>query len=667
MIGALRREGPLHIVEVLRHHRRRLRWARAEESLPDATLFLASTAAGAERRGDALQGLALRARGLLHPWLLDREATHDTVRLLNDEFAEDIVDAADRIASGRFTLLGLSLRESDGELDWHRDYISGKSWPLERFDRIDFLSGDGADVKYPWELSRMTWTGSLGLAHTIAPDDRLPTAGELPEDAFRRLVDDWVTANPYGRGVNWAMPMEVALRSFWLVSSLSLFFNEDPDRRGWWRDYVGLIAGHGRALHHTLEYLPNLTNHYIADCFGLLVIGALFIDSKEGLGWFREGRRRLERELRRQVTGDGFHYERSLPYHGLVLELYLVAALVAARTGSPLGHLSLEIIDRMARITAHTIPHHGQSIPLLGDADDGRLLRLFPETDLYDHSFLLELHAGLRDANQRRTAPESIFLLGASRDGTQAIVFPDRSELFAEGGLAVLRNDRATCIADVGPIGLHGNNDTLSFTLYGADGTPWIVDPGTGCYTGDPVLRNSLRSTGAHNTLMVDNREIAEFAGLWRVREDRTKVEIGAFHGGSGRTGDPVVLRARHHAWEAADRRGVVHEREWVLEGDMLRITDRLLGTGSHQVAIRFTLDAGVSAVEEHGGYRLREESGNAIRFECSIPLELQEGILSPSYGLLLPAQTLQFNRQMSVPTEIEYLCRFPSDRSRTE
>ena len=37
-------------------------------------------------------------------------------------------------------------------------------------------------------------------------------------------------------------------------------------------------------------------------------------------------------------------------------------------------------------------------------------------------------------------------------------------------------------------------------------GVPLLIDPGTGCYTTDPALRDRLRSTALHNTLTLDDR-----------------------------------------------------------------------------------------------------------------------------------------------------------------
>lgn len=653
LIGALRREGPLHIAEVLLQHRRRRRWAEREEGLPDLDRFLPTPAGSA----DPLTGLADRALALISPWLADRDRTARTLDRLDGRERAALLDDADRIASGRFTLLGISIVEPNGGFDWHRDYTSGKVWPLDRFDRIAFLSGDGADVKVPWELSRMTWIGTLGFAHTIDPERPLPSTGETPREVFGRLLSDWSGMNPYGFGVNWAMPMEVALRSFWLVAGLALFGERiGPEEQEWWRDYLRLLAGHGRSLYHTLEYLPNLTNHYIADCFGLLVAGALFDRAPEARRWFESGKRRLERELVRQVTADGFHYERSIPYHGLVLELYLVAALLAERAGSPFSERSLETIDRMAAFSGAVTPSPGTAPPLLGDADDGRLLRLHGGVDLYDQTPLLEIHGALRGRPTAGSTTPLLLLCGAT-DSSGSVKSDRGSRHFEEGGIVVLQNEQATLILDVGPIGLHGNNDTLSFALYGADGTPWIIDPGTPCYTGDPALRNLFRSTAAHNTVMVDRREIAEFAGLWRVREDRTATEVLVFDP------DANLVRARHHAYRERDRGGVIHEREIRLEQNGVRIVDRLIGDGTHRLSSRWTLDPEVAVASEGDLLLLRRPSaaspGTTLSIASSITMTVAEGATAPSYGLLVPTTTLAFSLERTVPFEIEYLCRF--------
>ena len=63
----------------------------------------------------------------------------------------------------------------------------------------------------------------------------------------------------------------------------------------------------------------------------------------------------------------------------------------------------------------------------------------------------------------------------------------------------------------------------------------------------------------------------------------------------------------------------------------------------------------------------LHRGDGQRMELTSSLDLEVEEGFLSLSYGLLLPAKWLQSDRTMNLPIEIEYLCRFPSDLSEPE
>lgn len=236
------------------------------------------------------------------------------------------------------------------------------------------------------------------------------------------------------------------------------------------------------------------------------------------------------------------------------------------------------------------------------------------------------------------------------------------------GGFVTLRNSYWHLFADVGPIGLHGNNDTLSFTLHTFDGRAWIIDPGTGCYTRDAELRNALRSTVAHNTPYVDGKEIADFAGLWRVESDKTKTEVIEWSekSGSGEGGDALILAARHHAYENLPKGKVVVERTWKVEADLITITDRLTGRGKHTVRVGFTLHPEVQVERNDANhliltYRTGSQKGY-LALSSSHPLLVSEGYSSPSYGMILPSTRIEISVEGEAPIEIDYLCRFVSD-----
>ena len=666
LTASFKRHGFAHVVEVFRQERIRRNYARSPSPLPSEAELLRQfdiPKSGVDRLVD---DLLQRSAQLLPLHGSDEQSrTAFITALTRNSSDEQILSDAEFIATGRFPALGLCICEPSGTFAWHRDYGSGKEWPLEEFHRIRYLDGDGADVKYVWELSRMYWIGWLGKAFLLTGDERWA-------EEFKRLIDSWRTENPVNMGVNWTVAMEVGIRGFWLVAGSAFFRDSRTLTNSWWAEYFSLIWGHGTWIKNNLEYFSNLTNHYIANCFGLVAIGALFSNSSTGTQWFNDGKRRLEKELDRQITSDGVHYERSIGYHGLVLEMYLIALRLSSQAGEPFSANAAARIEFMADFTLHYTPPNEATIPQLGDSDNGTIVRLRSNQELYDHRGLLAIAGTLFDRQDMVAAgaqktEQALVLLGHTfherRESEKRHLYHTTSKIYQDGGFAILRNEQFFVFSDIGPIGLHGNNDTLAFTLHTIDGTSWFVDPGTGCYTRDEQLRNTLRSTAAHNTPCIDGIEIAEFTGLWRVREDRTNTTVVESMLAHRTDNSHTVQRlvAEHYAY---DRTNITVRREWQLEPELLSIRDIISGTGKHDISVGFTVpnDIRVRQVDSNTVELRPTEQTNAsckLLFSSSMPLRVNNGFYSPEYGIILPATRIEIVTHASFPLEIAYLCRF--------
>ena len=645
---SLLRHGPGHVVEVFRQAAVRRRYARAP--LPEPTIdelmvahgasdvegFVASFARSAERR----LPLSARHRKEFLVGLLERSQAHDA-----------ILEEAERFSDGRFLALGISTLEPDGVYDWHRDYGSGRIWQNVPFDRVDFAGGDGADVKFPWELSRLYWIGWLGKAWWVTGN------GAWTRD-FVRQIDSWRAENPVNIGVNWAMPMEVGIRSFWLLMGFGFFHGAPGITPAWWADYLRLAWAHGAYLELNLEYFSNLTNHYIANCFGLVASGVLFADTKAGRRWLVEGRRRLEREIDHQVLVDGAHYERSLPYHRLVLEMYLVALVMLEGAGEPFSATTRAAIERMSELLVDVMGPDG-AVPQIGDADDGVILRTTQDGDPYDARDVAAMAAvtfgrgDFKAAAGAFTQGAIMMLGGAGFEAFEKLASVPRedSRLYRDGGFAVLRIAGLRVVADVGVIGLHGNNDTLSFTL-ADDVGPIVVDPGTYCYTRNRRLRDELRGTRAHNAPCVDDVEIAEFDGLWRVKREIDTPALQVPNTETGRT----ELRARHDAYKGL---GWSVARSWGPHDGALRVVDELDGTQERAVSVRFTLHPSIGVRVADEGVLLLERDGAAVcELRTSHPLAIERGWYSPGYGVAAPTTILSLEMTVMPPERIEYIWR---------
>lgn len=358
-------------------------------------------------------------------------------------------------------------------IDWHVDFRSGFRWaPDEPFFAITYGDRPGVDVKVPWELSRFLHAGTLGLAARWWPVEA------LGEDAARELVRqivDWIAANPYGRGVNWVCPMDVALRAVnWLIGIGLLA--EHPALTDEFRWLVARsLYAHGHYLERNLEYLREQSgNHYLCNVLGMLTIGAAIPQLDCADRWLCWAIQELVSEMRRQVQPDGMSIEGSTAYHCLVTEAFLLGTAIVQRlpqarrerlarvprgrlahpTAPPFRSLADAGCDpdrpeifpdwyrgrlrRMLEFAVDVLKPDGR-IPQVGDHDSGRVYRLRPPVAAAPPAQFRE------DPNDRRT----IFAVAGRLFGDEALAeigrgyVPDADALVGRAGAADAWRSRA--------------------------------------------------------------------------------------------------------------------------------------------------------------------------------------------------------------------------------
>jgi uncharacterized heparinase superfamily protein len=186
----------------------------------------------------------------------------------------------------------------------------------------------------------------------------------------------------------------------------------------------------------------------------------------------------------------------------------------------------------------------------------------------------------------------------------------------------------------------------LSFELW-VEGEPLIVDSGTYAYTFDVKAREEFRSTRAHNTVMVDGKELAEFTGLWSIKEDRTNPKVLQWQVGD----DVDLLIAEHHAY-----RPIVHRREFQLDKREARLTirDEIMGEGEHTVESFLHVAPGFR-LEQEDPLRVRVigERGNSVVEIANGSVEIIDTWFSPRYGVKQRNQTIRVVLKQSLPVTI--------------
>lgn len=202
-------------------------------------------------------------------------------------------------------------------IDWQRDFKSGYRWREDVwYLDIKYADVPGADVKVPWELSRMQHLPILAYAYRL-------TQKKSYADEFVNQLTDWIAANPPQFGVNWRCTMDVGIRiANWLLA-WDLFKAAGAAFEPWFEALLADAAlAHGRHMADNLEYSPSLcSNHYLSDIAGLLFAAVHLPITKETTAWLAFCLQETIAAMGEQFGGDGANFEASANYHRLSAEL----------------------------------------------------------------------------------------------------------------------------------------------------------------------------------------------------------------------------------------------------------------------------------------------------------------------------------------------------------
>jgi hypothetical protein len=565
---------------------------------------------------------------------------------------------ADRILTGHFHVFAMDAAPLGFPPDWNRDPKTGTHAPMSFGKRLDYrderLVGD---IKYLWEPNRHAELVTLAQAWHLSRDARYA-------QACGTLIDSWLSACPYQRGVNWTSSLELALRlvnwSFaWhiLGGEAAIIFegNAGETLRLRWlasvHQHCYFIAGY-------LSRHSSANNHLLGELLGLFVASTTWPRWRESPRWQKLARSEFEREALAQNSLDGVNLEQATWYHHETADMMLIAFLYGRQSGCEFSAEFLARWTAMLEFIAAIMDVAG-NVPRIGDADDAVIARLDPRYDSDVFRSLLAAGAVLaRDATVRASLKAKARIFGDKNRwllGDQAALefaairapapgTATQRRAFPRGGYYVLGGDfdrpsEVRIVADAGPLGYlsiaaHGHADALAFTL-SVSGLPILVDSGTYAYHTQEDWRSYFRGTRAHNTLMVDAMDQSVSGGkfLWTRHAAIQAVEfestsnfdrLAAEHDGYRRLADPVI-----------------HRRELVYLKALrtLRVTDRLSAATRHQVEVNWHF-APECTLDLHER-RLRATLGAAaveLCWEDSFTARLARAEEAPPHGWTSPA-----------------------------
>jgi hypothetical protein len=549
--------------------------------------------------------------------------------LFPDETGRLIEAAQTIVQAHRWPLLGLGEKEFGSPIDWHRDPLSGRIWPLDYHADIPLWHNDGSDIRVLWELNRMGHLITLGRAYAVTKEE------ELAAEFFEQL-ESWREQNPVGRGANWSCAMEVALRAMNLLAAFTLFRSSAELNEERLLTLLAMFEQHGAHIRRNLEFSHVTTsNHYLSDIAGLLWLGIMLPELAIAEEWRRWALNELLREMDKQILPDGADYEASTGYHCFLTELFLYSFLLCRTNAIPIEDKYWHKLKLMLEYL-RAIQRPDGLVPLVGDTDGSQVLPIIARA-ANDRAYLLALGAAAFADSQFKLAnveapPELLWILGdrglrdyellaSSREAVTSQAFPD-------AGTCILRHEDLFSLfnangAKKGQPASHKHNDVLSVEI-SACGRAFVVDPGTCLYTADLHERHLFRSTAYHSTVQIDDEEqqttyeetpftnggeAAARVLAWESTAERDHVV--AEHVGYERLAEPV----KH-------RRAITFDkinRWWLIE-------DEVTGIGEHKVATRFHFDSGLElTLEDHNSVMARDQESGA----CLLvrPLDLHKSV----------------------------------------
>ncbi len=509
-------------------------------------------------------------------------------------------------------------------IDWHSDLKNQYTWnPKAKYVQIKYENEKNADIKFPWELSRLNYLPILATSY----DCENVETEKFKTEVINEILD-FIAFNPPTCGVNWKSPMEIAIRSFNIVLSLNILYKSNHTFN---EEFLKIVSNYlyfsGLFIWENIEWSNGLrNNHYFANLMGLIAISNIFPDDKIMKEIHTKSIQKFTKEILVQFNEDGSNFEGSVPYHFFMLEiLYYTFELT--------GFLTIindkKLIERIHSIINFSKNIIGQKgfIPQIGDNDSGKIIEyndLIIFKDKYQYLFSL-----INTINN--------YIL--NNYNNNLINFNNKNktkyQIFKDIGVFIYEDSNYKIWISTGRIAQFGkgghNHFDLSSFVCEIKGKPTFVDPGTYCYTSNISLRNKFRSSQYHNRfspqqeLESQNSSLEDLFWLFEKPAEYVIEE-----------GNNLVKLIINY-----NERNFRIERTYILEEKQFQIIDKIPIILAGE--INFHLDPKITLHLNSDNKEIIINNSAKLIYSVKAPL-IEKYYFSPEYGIKEEALVIKFN-----------------------
>lgn len=519
-------------------------------------------------------------------------------------------------------------RISAGELE-----IFGGGWVQlgspYAWDRNVLPARECEDVKGLWEASRFIWAVDLARAHRLAPDK-----GFL--DDLERFSRDWVTRHASCHGINWSCGQEASIRLLHLLLANYILCGSSEMTAS----MAAIVEQHARRIERTLEYaMAQDNNHATSEAAALFIAGGILLSRKtdhkhlDAAHWHDLGRKKLEQLTAHLIMEDGGFSQYSVNYHRLLLDTLCQVEFWRRQLRAPSFSVGFGTrVEKAIRwLGALTNAASGRA-PNLGHNDGAHIYRL-TDGPFSDHRPTLSLASALfigkaLPSLAHVSAPLAWLNISEPSEKDPTLL-AKATRSFPNWGLSLLnpRADGSGAYAFVRYPILRfrpAQADMLHFDLWTETGENLLIDAGSFSYA-HPDGRAHFSSIKAHNSIEFDGDEPMRSLGKFLYADWP-----------DGESDVPIQQNGSLH-WMThyRDYRGIEHRRYVSAEGEHWTVRDTFSGF-KREAVLRWHLPE--QAVRFEG--QTINAAALSLRLDgnASIALKLEEGSVSPTYGIKEPS-----------------------------
>jgi len=588
------------------------------------------------------------------------EAAKRCIKQLSD--AGEMRKEAEAVLQNRFTFFNLEEKFLGEKIDWNYDYLSASKFPDEQFWNINVEEMPaGADPQAAWELGRMHQLIKLGETFYLTDDEKYP-------EKYFTLLEDFISSTENFAGVQWTNPSEAAIRLLNIICGFGFLLDSQTLNEKRFIRLQEIVMLHAVYLEHTIEH-SEVRDHRFLLVHLALLCASMFIKNKayaERLFHFSSPH--FEPEIRRQVFEDGVSFEQSVQLHPLNTEIFLLAKYFLEGKGKKVSEEYNHRLHQMFNILMLYRRENNSeaALPNIGDAYTSPILSFVPNTQTRYLDQLLSIGAFLfNDVNLKKSddalTEYLLFLYGTESVETFNAMRSNDEQTssigLTKGGHFIFRTKELDMFIRASEIGKHGSgapghNDTFTFELL-YQNKLFFVDPGTFSFYADKDLRNKLRSVFSHNTFSIDNIQLADFNGLFNIKEDLTKPKIIEWHSDN----EEDVLVAQHFAYvRLADpvisKRGFFFQKE----KKKIKIKDEFIGGNKHKIVSHLHLHHEVDVEKIEKNKYVLTNSGVKVQVMLHSSSDnfesyLQDSVYSPAYRALHQTKKIHTVLHENLPT----------------